>query len=208
MLLKTLVKVSAVNNLSNARYCASMGVQLLGLPLDNNHQQPISPAQFKEIMQWIYGVKWVGELQYSDLATIQETINNYQIDYLQLEHPVDLSVIANLDIPILIRVILQGPESLQEIASSLLQYEGSVTYFILETTAHEESIISQLQKHVEQLAINFPILQGFHIHPENLSYLLEETHIQGIVLPGGVEIKPGYKDFEHLSEILTPLIEE
>jgi phosphoribosylanthranilate isomerase len=208
MLLKTLVKVSAVNNLSDARYCASMGVQLMGLPLDHNHKQPISPAKFKEIIQWIHGVKLVGELQHSDLATIQETLHHYQVDYLQLDHPVDLSVIVSLDIPVLIRVILQGPEALEDIALCLRQYEASVTYFIIETIAQDEAIIGQLQRHVEQLAINFPILQGFGIQPENLTYLLEKTNIQGIVLQGGIEIKPGYKDFEHLSTLLTPLIEE
>jgi phosphoribosylanthranilate isomerase len=208
MLLKTLVKVSAVNNLSDARYCASMGVQLIGLPLDHNHMQPISPAKFKEITQWIHGVKLVGEMQHSDLTAIQETLHHYQVDYLQLDHPVDLSVIASLDIPILIRVILQGPESLEDITLCLRQYEATVNYFIIETIVHDEAIIDQLQKHVEQLALNFPILQGFDIQPENLNYLLEETNIQGIALQGGIEIKPGYKDFEHLSMLLSPLIEE
>jgi phosphoribosylanthranilate isomerase len=208
MLLKTLVKVSAVNNLSDARYCASMGVQLIGLPLDNRHEQPISPAKFKEITQWIHGVKLVGELQHSDLATIETTLNDYPVDYLQLDHPADLSIIAILDLPILIRVMLQGHESIEEIASSLAPYKASVSYFMIEATTDDEVTIGKLQKHVEQLAIHFPILQGFDIKPENLTYLLEETNIQGISLQGGTEIKPGYKDFDHLSTLLTPLVIE
>ena len=35
--LKTLVKVSEVNNLSDARYCAGMGVEMIGFSLDENH---------------------------------------------------------------------------------------------------------------------------------------------------------------------------
>ena len=34
-MLKTIVKVSEVNNLSDARYCAGMGVEYIGFSMDN-----------------------------------------------------------------------------------------------------------------------------------------------------------------------------
>ncbi|MFM1835376.1 MAG: hypothetical protein RJA04_63, partial [Bacteroidota bacterium] len=49
-MLKTLVKVSAITNLSDARYCAGMGVDLLGFPLGK-----ISIDQFTEIRNWLAG---------------------------------------------------------------------------------------------------------------------------------------------------------
>lgn len=37
MALKTFVKISGVNNLSDARYCAGMGVNQLGFNIEDKH---------------------------------------------------------------------------------------------------------------------------------------------------------------------------
>ena len=42
-MLKTLIKVSNINNLSDARYCAGMGVEMLGFSMDE-----LSIEKFKE----------------------------------------------------------------------------------------------------------------------------------------------------------------
>jgi phosphoribosylanthranilate isomerase len=52
MALKTLVKASEVNNLSDARYCAGMGVEMLGFCLDENHPKFIELARLREISVW------------------------------------------------------------------------------------------------------------------------------------------------------------
>mgnify|MGYP005841823309 CR=1 FL=1 len=205
MLLKTLVKVSAVNNLSDARYCAGMGVPLIGLPLDTNYPVHITPVQFKAITQWIQGISLVGELQHPDLATIQATLNNFQLAYLQVDHPIDPTLLASLDIPVLIRILWQGHENFEEQKKLLALYSPFATYFLIETIATNPATISKLQKQLEQLAVFFPIIQGFNITTTHISYLVDKTRIQGIGLQGGTEIKPGYKDFDDLATILALL---
>ena len=161
MPLKTLAKVSAVNNLSDARYCAAMGVKLMGLPLESSHPYYIAPEQFKAITQWIQGVALVGELNIVDSATIHHTLSHYQLAYLQLSHPVAPEVIAAIDIPILLRLVLHGDETGEELNTLLDRYASSVAYFLIEAASTNHALIGRLQEQVEQLAKQLPILTGF-----------------------------------------------
>ena len=63
MALKTTVKVSKVNNLSDARYCAGMGVNQLGFNIEPDHENYTDPKSFKELADWVSGVEFVGEIE-------------------------------------------------------------------------------------------------------------------------------------------------
>ena len=60
-MLKTFVKVGEINNLSDARYCAGMGVQLLGFVMSNPNRKSLSKEEYTAITQWLEGPKFVGE---------------------------------------------------------------------------------------------------------------------------------------------------
>ena len=87
MALKTLVKISEVNNLSDARYCAGMRVAFLGFSLDKTNSRFISPSKFKEITKWVSGVAFVGEVAPPDLPKVDQLLASYTLDYLQLPYP-------------------------------------------------------------------------------------------------------------------------
>ena len=55
MPLKTFVKVGSITNLSDARYCAGMMVDMLGFRSVEGQEGYIKPAQFQEIRGWISG---------------------------------------------------------------------------------------------------------------------------------------------------------
>jgi phosphoribosylanthranilate isomerase len=121
MALKTTVKVSGVNNLSNARYCAGMGVDMLGFDMDT---MPIE--QYNEIRNWVAGVKIVGETKAQHIFEIQEKIDLFKPDIVELNDfgfcqiliDRNIEVIYNLkkptfilfNIPHLKNVILDGIE--------------------------------------------------------------------------------------------------
>jgi hypothetical protein len=69
-MLKTKVKVSSIENLSDARYCAGMGVEWLGFPL----AMPLE--KFAEIRNWLAGVQIVGEasgLKPEEISSVTST---------------------------------------------------------------------------------------------------------------------------------------
>ena len=207
MRLKTLVKISAVNNLSDARYCAGMGVAMMGFPLDSNHAHYLSPEQFKAITQWIQGVALVGELSTTDPTIIQQTLDQYVLDYLQLNDPIATQSIAAWAVPVLIKLSLQGNETLASLQARMDTYAPYVQYFLLEAAPSHEAAVAALQPTIHRLAQRFPILQGYPIAPATLPQLLA-TKLKGIALPGGTETKPGYKDFDQLAEVLACLAVE
>jgi phosphoribosylanthranilate isomerase len=58
MSLKTKVKAGNITNLSDARYCAGMGVDWLSFPAEK-----VNPVKFKEITDWVTGPQFVLEAE-------------------------------------------------------------------------------------------------------------------------------------------------
>lgn len=171
MLLQTLVKISAVNNLSDARYGAGMGVAMMGFPLDQEHPHYLSPEQFQAIAQWVQGVAMVGELTTTDPKVIQQTLEQYALDYLQLDDPVMPASLQAWEVPVLIRLRLQGNESLDDLQRCMEAYTPYIKYFLLEAASQNEAALAKLQPTIHQLAQHFPILQGYYVTPDNLTQI-------------------------------------
>ena len=206
MALKTTVKVSAVNNLSDARYCAGMGVTLMGFVLDKTHPRYINATTFGKITGWISNVTFVGELDNFDSKTIAHVLSCHMLHYIQLNYTDNLKqYIAHIDTPIILKLVLQETTSFTQLQAIMRQYVSYVHYFLLEAISTPTQSNTQWQAYITRLAKEFPIIQGFNISVDNLNYLLERTGIQGIGLQGGEEIKPGYKNFDGLAEILETL---
>ena len=201
MQLKPLVKVSAITNLADARYCAGMDVAMMGFSLDHGSTRYVSPEQFEAITQWIEGVALVGELNDTDPTMVNNTLDQYTLDYLQLNHPIALPDIKELAIPVVLKINLRGDEKLPSLRTLMEGYTPYIKYFLLETTLLHEGAITSLQPTIDCLADRFPILQGYHIATDNLPDLLN-SKVRGIALQWGVGTKSSDKDFELMVEVL------
>src|SRR5258708_3649368 len=71
-MLITKVKVGKVTNLSEARYCAGMGVDFLSFPASS-----VDPKTFQEITGWVAGPKFGVEI---DSSTVEE----YKADFVEV----------------------------------------------------------------------------------------------------------------------------
>ena len=60
--LRTFVKINKVNNLTDARYFAAMGVDYLGFCCNTGTELYCSPSKIKEITDWVQGPTFVMEL--------------------------------------------------------------------------------------------------------------------------------------------------
>ena len=98
-MLKTLVKVSSISNLSDARYCAGMGVDLLGFPI-----QDITLEKFTEIRNWLAGVQIVGEFSTHLADEIRHKVAEYLPDVVEIDTKVNLVAIQDITIPKILRV--------------------------------------------------------------------------------------------------------
>jgi phosphoribosylanthranilate isomerase len=195
-MLKTLIKVSNINNLSDARYCAGMGVEMLGFSMDE-----LSFEKFKEMCGWLAGVKVVGETDSQDILKIIELNEIYQPDYLEVSNFQNIAEIQKIGKPLILKVDF-ATANLPALFQTTKAY---VEYFLIENSDDfgiiDESVLSQL----DTWSFQYPLILGFGVKESNANDLLEQTQLSGFALRGNEEIRPGFGDSEELMNILEIL---
>lgn len=207
-MLITTVKISNVTNLSDARYCAGMGVDMLGFSVDEEAPNYITSKKFNEIRSWIAGVKIIAESATNDPAILLEKLEEYPVDALQVEDPGQLAYLrSETNLPLLLRINVDNYNT-DDLEAILSRYGSDADFFILESDADQplnENWLTTLKK----ISTEYPILLGFGIeNDQNIKSLLEKIKLQGFSLRGSEEIRPGFKDFGSLMDILETLEEE
>ncbi|MFD1140305.1 N-(5'-phosphoribosyl)anthranilate isomerase [Larkinella insperata] len=204
MALKTIVKISNVTNLSDARYCAGMGVDLLGFSMDESSEQYVAPETFKEIRSWVAGLHIVGETTSIDPLEIERLLELYQPDVLQIEEPALLPYLSTFDSRLILKadLALLTLDQLETYFSAI--QTDQVDYFLLESKGNFH-LDDDLKAILQRLATHYPILLGTGFTAESVHDLLTELPIQGIALTGGDEDRPGSRDFGELMDILEAL---
>lgn len=205
MPLKCFVKVGNITNLSDARYCAGMGVDLLGFPVDAAIPGSIGPDAYRAMAGWIAGVQFVGEIEDADRVNLTQLLQNYQFDWLQIAHAADWQSLRHHQIPLICRVNWAEISSADRFFEIYGPVAPHVSYFLLE--AEDQTLNEGTRTAIREIAEQYPVLLGFGIVPDSVSTALEQTGARGVALKGSAEIRPGYKDFGSLAEILESLEE-
>lgn len=205
-MLKTVVKISNVTNLSDARYCAGMGVEMLGFSIDETAESYVDLKKFNDIRSWIAGVQIVAETELTEASLLLEKLERYQPNAIQISNVELLPWLkSETSKPLILKVEAdQDADTIEEILSKNAHY---VTYFLLESSS-ETPLSGDWPDFLNTLSARFSILLGFGITTENASFLLNDVNIAGIALRGGDEIRPGYKEFGDLMDVLEELEEE
>jgi phosphoribosylanthranilate isomerase len=205
-MLKTIVKISNVTNLSDARYCAGMGVEMLGFSIDESAESYVDLKKFNDIRSWIAGVQIVAETELTEASLLLEKLESYQPNAIQISNAELLPWLkSETTKPLILKVEAdQDADTIEEI---LIKNAPYVTYFLFESSS-DTSLSGDWPDFLTTLSARFSILLGFGITTENAPFLLDDVNIAGIALRGGEEIRPGYKEFGDLMDILEALEEE
>jgi phosphoribosylanthranilate isomerase len=186
MPLKMIVKVGKVTNLSDARYCAGMNVDLLGFVTVENQENYLAPKEFQDIRGWLSGPQIVAEIYgLSSASELADIIEHYKPDYLELSKK-ELPLVDG-SLPLIVR---WTDDDFDKAADLVNLYALIVDKAQLNNMANTKKSIKLL------------------VEAENLSEVEEVTGkagVHGIVLNGTQEESPGLKDYDHLSEILERL---
>jgi phosphoribosylanthranilate isomerase len=195
-MLKTTVKVSNLNNLSDARYCAGMGVEMLGFSMDE-----LDFDKFKEMRGWVAGVQIVGETEVKNVSAIIDLVEKYQPDFLQVSHWEDIAEIQRIGKPIILKVDF----ATANLPALFQTTKGFVEYFVLENSDESGVVDDATLSQLDAWSFQYPILLGFGVKESNANDLLEQTQLKGFALRGGNEIRPGFGDSEELMNLLEIL---
>ncbi|HMG90601.1 MAG TPA: hypothetical protein VK589_11090 [Chryseolinea sp.] len=181
MALKTLVKIGGITNLSDARYCAGMGVDMLGFDVIPGRPNYISPESFHQIRGWITGPLIVAEITgLQRLEELSQILENYRPDMLQMGLA-ELTTIPSPPLPYIL----------------MLKENQDISHLAIEP----EYILGH-----KLLAV--PLKAAFLLDvnsTDEVKYALMNASVRGIALNGGPELKPGLKDYSTLADILELL---
>lgn len=190
MSLRSIVKVSHISNLSDARYCAGMGVEMLGFCVVEGQNRYMAPDLFQDIRGWISGPAIVAQLYgITSVREIDIILKTYSPDYLEMTLE-EYKLFGNLpEIPCLI--YLQKMSSRTALAS-----DSRISKLIVD----EHAACGDLS------GIRVPVLSKVS-SLEKLSKKLTEGCFQGYVLEAPQEIRPGLTNYDQLGVILEALEE-
>lgn len=191
MPLKTTVKVSHISNLSDARYCAGMGVEMLGFRVIPGAEDYMPPGTFQDIRGWITGPAIVAEIYgLADTKEIDEVIQKYSPDYFELGLEEYEKFGKNLSLPCI--VYLRNSKQVSDIREN-----ENITHAVVDENISCSDIAS----------LKIPVLTKITA-PEQLKDKLNAECFKGVVLEGPREIRPGITNYEQLGAILEALEDE
>jgi phosphoribosylanthranilate isomerase len=194
MPLKTLVKVGNISNLSDARYCAGMGAEMLGFVVIEGRNNFIHAKSYQEIRGWISGPSIVAEMYgITPTTNVDSIISDYAPDFLEV-NLADVALLPINKLPLIVSVDNNTP-STELVKLAFMQDRIA----FIQVNGSENPL-----EFIKKLSHQFPVLATIKSSIE-LNDLLNTQAINGISLNGSQEIKPGLKDYGHLAGVLEQL---
>jgi len=193
---KPIVYVNKIDNLSDARYCAGMGVDYLGISIEPESIDYVSPEKFKEIERWVSGPKWVIQTnhylanlglgveikKYSSASAIHIKNNIYESIEPSINCIVEMSFNDWIENEIDLNKI--HPNLLFVVLNNLPNYDYLV--HSLKSSLHTNPCLLKLEKHQNIWA----------------QTLIIDTDVAGFMVHGEKEIETGLKNYDYLNNIL------
>jgi phosphoribosylanthranilate isomerase len=191
MKLKTKVMVSHITSLSEARYCAGMGVDFLGFPFWYDYKDDFK--QFIDISTWISGPSFVIECLGKDNLD-RVLAEKIAAEYIQAElDEIEPAEVGDYKLFILL------PESLSEELIDKLRSMSGKGHSVITT----QSGMENYGAHLAGFAIF--MIEGPEEWQESLDVLLG-LPIDGIITRGDDEEEtPGILNYDRLSDVLQQL---
>jgi phosphoribosylanthranilate isomerase len=186
MLKKPITYVRRVTNLSDARYCAGMGVDMLGYVIDPAHADYVSPKIYQEISGWIAGPRRVVEI-----LTLTPDLRDQLIHYSpELIHIHFTLIKPDLlpDLPLVVECdFTECNDALRKVNQL-----GLRTEYLLVTGLKGQSFKTDFH----------PLL--IDIGNQRASLLLQYS-ADGLSMSGTHEQAPGLKDYDHLAQVFEEI---
>ncbi|TAH26018.1 MAG: hypothetical protein EAZ07_04810 [Cytophagales bacterium] len=195
------VKINAVNNLSDARYCAGMGVNMLGFCVDPNSDSQIDLKKINAIIQWVSGVSIVFEFDTVNQEIFDIVSQEIQPDYIEVCTIENWESIIGLGVSVIHRIDALQNKSYKETAK-----DSPASYLLIEGLNENEILVQA--EFFNRLSESKKILLAGNINAQNIERIIEIAKPWGIAITGGEEEKPGYKTFDEMADLLEKLEQE
>lgn len=206
MSLKTFVKISQVTNLSDARYCAGMMVDVLGFNLEEGSEGYVAPETFGELTNWVAGVKFAGEFTDAQVAEVKLAATSYPLDYLQVQQLDQLEELKETGTDLIYKLVIKSSADIDKMESQLAFASELVEMIIIQNL--DPSLDDAVYAALTKAEVATPIIKGYGLSEATAPAVSEDEVFAGIELEGSPEERPGFKDYGAVMDILEVLEEE
>lgn len=204
-----ILKASSITNLSDARYFASYGINMIGFCFDPQSADFMNPFKAKEISGWIEGPKIVGEFKNLSVEAINETIISQKLHFAQI-YLADITpeYTAINSVPFILEITVAAETNFEEVTIQLEKIFSNNDLVLLSLNAVTKLNETKLNTFVKNICNRYPTLLDYNFSSENISAIVHEFKPSGICLHGSHEEKIGTKSFEALDALMSTIQEE
>lgn len=202
MALKTIVKVGSITNLSDARYCAGMGVDMLGFCFSKDSEHYIDLEKFEEIVNWVSGVHIVAEFGQEEKEKTESILSKYDFDGIQSSNLETAKYWKSKNKKVIYNVDINSDEDMNSFQSVLSKY--SIFDFI-QINCTNETLVASLENELVSWSQKINVLKSFNVSDEGIINDIQKGQFKGISLSGSEEEKPGMKDYDEIADILEAI---
>ncbi|MCX6186100.1 MAG: hypothetical protein NTU43_03765 [Bacteroidetes bacterium] len=198
---QTKIKLSNITNLSDARYAAAMGIDYIGFCFNTNDVNYIPPIKAKEIFEWTSGSLVVAEFGNQTFVEINDISELLNIDLLEINNQWRPNELTTLNKPIIKKIDLTANDC-ESLKNEIEKYAQVVFAFHLFSTSKVE--LSDFSCLIELCHKN-KIIWGLPLNASNTQHVLSTYHPFALNISGGMEEKPGIKDFDEMNDWLESI---
>ena len=190
---KKFIKIRGVNNLSDARYCSGMMVNVIGFNLDANQKNGVNIDSFKAITKWIQGPKIAGEFDNMEFELIRKYLSRIDLDIIETSNPSFLAPLIDTGKEVYLKINLDSLVNEKVLFNKIKegQTANKIVVYSPEKSKNEKLLINLLN-----YTKNEQIINGFNL---DLSQIDFWPSIEIMATP---EDKPGYKDYGEVMDVL------
>ncbi|MFN3839924.1 MAG: hypothetical protein ACK4RF_04375 [Cyclobacteriaceae bacterium] len=194
MKLSRTVKVGRITNLSDARYCAGMGVHMLGFNAIEGKTDYVSPESFQSLRGWFTGPAVVAEVYgLNNTETMHAVLRDYLPDFVEL----GIAELPFIDLHALALIVAANGLPYNQLITYLKPIHNQVAFIMVDSQSPANDI--------NEIAFHYPVLL-------KLDRPIESTHlslpVKGFALEGSPEERPGLKNYDDLAAVLEKLSED
>ncbi len=205
-LLRTRVKAAAVANLTDARYFAALGVDLLGFALEPGATGFVDATTVTAIRDWVEGPQFVGEFGHSTVGDIARQAEALRLDAVQVgPFGKTRQVGVATGLPVYQELILGRDVGPVDAFGIMEASAPNVAAFVL-NFSRQSQIWSSLRSSqvwgewIEEVCAIYPVYLDAPAEVTELPEILADIRPLGLQITGGEEEAVGIKSFEDLDE--------
>lgn len=213
-MLRTKVKASAINNLTDAPYFAAFEVEWLGFQLHPEQEHYVQPQVVKAIKEWVDGVQIVGEFELQTASEIKTAIEMLELDAVQVGMLAEVDTLIELQSqqPVIKEIIIEAYTSAADVQDICDEFAPHCAFFLINFSKNgiawndlQEGLPAFLFRDLQSICAQYPVLLSIDLTPATLEAAVDDLSLAGFSFTGGEEEKTGYKSFDELDELLEVL---